>query len=352
MRKTMDRPAKVPPSPAVGKASTKRIASAVPKNRHEWLYILDREYPSPALISGMSDHHVFAGLKYCAHSLDRFKSITKQKSCWIWALLAKAPESGTMDYAKFGCIRDLGHKAGQFGLRLRSGADQAGQNGQEEEEEGEVEMWEAEGEDGPEDGEVNDGETATEPPENTASAIAVAQEDGDAQGTTNADSEAEMSISSSEEEEGEGREDTTAAPAPAPTLSSTNDTPLESTDDEPTTLEDARARLLAQLGDRLVQTPTPPTPSTTHGKTRQPFVSRAHAERHRQSSRSGPMHQDTPSIAVKSKDDGEVEMEEIDADIDIPDLNTRVTIDMVLTVVAECYGQRDLLRFRDVWYRL
>jgi hypothetical protein len=31
------------------------------------------------------------------------------------------------------------------------------------------------------------------------------------------------------------------------------------------------------------------------------------------------------------------------------DLNTRVTIDMILTVVGECYGQRDLLRFRETW---
>jgi hypothetical protein len=30
-------------------------------------------------------------------------------------------------------------------------------------------------------------------------------------------------------------------------------------------------------------------------------------------------------------------------------LNTRVTVDMILTVVGDRYGQRDLLRFREVW---
>jgi hypothetical protein len=36
-------------------------------------------------------------------------------------------------------------------------------------------------------------------------------------------------------------------------------------------------------------------------------------------------------------------------DVEIPDLNSKVTCDMILTVVAERYGQKDLLRFRDSW---
>ena len=31
------------------------------------------------------------------------------------------------------------------------------------------------------------------------------------------------------------------------------------------------------------------------------------------------------------------------------DWNTKVAIDMILTVVAECYGQKDLLEFRAAW---
>jgi hypothetical protein len=32
-----------------------------------------------------------------------------------------------------------------------------------------------------------------------------------------------------------------------------------------------------------------------------------------------------------------------------PNSNTRVTIDMIITIVGELYGQRDLLEFRDSW---
>jgi hypothetical protein len=31
------------------------------------------------------------------------------------------------------------------------------------------------------------------------------------------------------------------------------------------------------------------------------------------------------------------------------DINTKVTIDMILTIVAECFGQRDLLKYRGRW---
>jgi hypothetical protein len=333
MRKTMDRPAKAPPSPSTKKPNTKRIASAVPKNRHAWLYVLDREYPTPTLVSGMTEEDVLAGLKYSAHSLDRFESITKQKSCWIWALLAKAPEAGTMDYLKIGCIRDLGHKAGQFGLRLRSAAEKPAEKSREDDED-DVEMRPPEEEDDVEEGEVDEGEEAYEPPENTTPVVTEAQANGEAQRDVPADSEAEMSISS--EEEGEERQNLVPAPAQTPTLSRTNDTPHNSTKNEPASLEDARARLLAQLGDRLVQAPT----TTAHDSPRQHFTSRAEAERYRDNDGS------VPTTAMPAKE------EAVAAEIDIPDLNTRVTIDMVLTVVAECYGQRDLLRFREIWEAL
>lgn len=122
--------------------ASKDIATEIPKDRHSWLYSLDREYPSPALASRMNEQDVFHGLKYCAQSLDRFRSITKQKSCWIWTLLAKSSEVGLLDYVRVGNIRDLGHKAGQLGMRLRNGMDRDSDSDSEIEE---VEDWEADG---------------------------------------------------------------------------------------------------------------------------------------------------------------------------------------------------------------
>jgi hypothetical protein len=354
MRQAMHLPAK-PPSRKGNRPSAKRVASAVPANRHEWLYILDREYPSPSLVAGMKERDVFNGLKYCAHSLDRFKSITKQKSCWIWSLLAKTPEYGTMDHFKIGTIRDLGHKAGQFGMRLRNGEQLTqpappGQKTQEQGDEGDdVEMWEADDEGVAEDGQLEDGElegleeVAVNTEDTTAGAEQPSERSKDLERAKDSDaaedgeisSDAEMSMSDGEEE-GEEREDPAHAAKAGPPV-----------DDEPTTLEDARARLLAQLGDRLVQAP-PPAPA---------FRSRAEAEHHRlsrsYSSQLGvkDTHPETNGTrngqgAAKKESNIDTDM---DADVDIPDLNTRVTIDMILTVVAECYGQRDLLRFRDIW---
>jgi hypothetical protein len=361
------------------------MASEIPKGRHGWLYSLDREYPTTSLVYNMREADVFMGLKYCAHSLDRFTTITKQKSCWIWALLAKAPESGTMDYEKVGCIRDLGHKAGQFGMRLRNGLGNKTESDQDEEEDesaweeydtGTPEDWETWEEDETgvaEYGEAVEGGKASETPESKR----VVQSYNEA----DADSDAEMSISSDEGEIQEdtpsgqpksetaragliaqcGNEDHSGPPQDSSKLSQNAVKDKETaSDDGPTTLAEARARLLAQLGDRLVHPDSeavPQNPSSTElraseerKKRKSTFSSRAEAERHRiglaDSVSNG------QAIAEETAPKEEVDTTAIGAaepTPDMPDLNSKVTIDMILTVVAECYGQRDLLRFRDTW---
>lgn len=112
-------------------------------------------------------------------------------------------------------------------------------------------------------------------------------------------------------------------------------------------LEKARARLLAQLGDRLVQPAVPSSDSPASF----PLLSRAEAERQRQeirnhkpqtehvarasASTSGPVYTKRPGLDSTPLTESELE--------------TKAAIDMILTVVAECYGQRDLLQFRGAW---
>ena len=64
--------------------------------------------------------------------------------------------------------------------------------------------------------------------------------------------------------------------------------------------------------------------------------------------------QDDKDADGQSDETEDVDFEEASVspaiDVEIPDLNSRVTVDMILTVVAECYGQKDLLRFRDGWF--
>jgi hypothetical protein len=376
-----------PPSPAQPsrpkKDTEERVITRIPWSRHEWLHVLDREYPTPALLSGFDEQNVFRGLKYCAHSLDRFESITRQKGCWIWALLAKAPEVGVLDYMKAGSIRDLGHKAGQFSTRLRSGTARRPHSDEESEEEGE---WEAEG-DGIEE-EVSEHSSAAESSEARASEkedLSMALNGHTSKEHVSEESEADMSMSEDE------------APRKA----------------EPKTLEEARERLLAQLGDRLVQ---PATSSITQdsgmektekidgvipeaeegeikdqegaAQSKKVFNSRHEAEIYRQQLREkeqekaqekaqeqaqehvhgkGQEHvqaktqnqanKHEPDIATQQEDQLQREAANTSTstsdvepkELKIPDLNTRVTIDMILTVVAERYGQRDLLRFRELW---
>jgi hypothetical protein len=369
----------------------KNTATKIPKDRHSWLYVLDREYPAPALVSQMSEQDVFRGLKYCAQSLDRFRSITKQKSCWIWALLAKSPEVGTLDYVRVGNIRDLGHKAGQLGMRLRNGMDQDSDSDYESEE---VEKWEPDG-DGIEENDDEDsssGERINDDEHQTAEPVAKEKEVAqvpNVEKRSDADSGAEMSISEDEK---------------------------ETQEDAQVTLEEAKARLLAQLGDRLVQPraeSTPRAPANDRGRAlaparngrrrntsslssrsaspprtkrhrhngkvchdplcsksgpqrkanqkavarqdaqnesytpnKRPFPSRAEAELQRQQLRERELEAE-----LEAQEESKEEKVENIPEVDIPDLNSKVTIDMILTIVAECYGQKDLLRFRDNWTR-
>jgi hypothetical protein len=98
-----------------------------------------------------------------------------------------------------------------------------------------------------------------------------------------------------------------------------------------TDLEQARARLLTQLGDRLVHTELPALQSPSYTADRQ-----------------------SESGKLENGDDqkgsgGEHGREGEDLAGCGIDLNTRVTIDMVLTIVAEYFGQRDLLKYRQRW---
>ncbi|KAF2709776.1 hypothetical protein K504DRAFT_467716 [Pleomassaria siparia CBS 279.74] len=440
-----------------------------PKNRLEWRYTLNRDYPTPAKAWQLDEHDVCRGLKYCAYDMDRSDSISKQNSCWIWTLLAKAGELDTMLSEKVSPIRDLALKAGQLGIRIRGAAIQdVGADYDDED----AEDWhvddvepEYEGSEHSSDEDAGILEGNTELPvvdiiqaeadvalpnmEVTPSRQHNKLPDPDPKDEDDADSGADMSMS----EEGEVQDD--AEP-------------------EPATLEEARARLLAQLGDRLVQpqadtdlqaqkvgkdraqesarnggpqsrqsrsslSPSPPraarhrhngkichNPScaleerrrVSHKKAglraaqssasrhdkyslprERPFGSRAEAEAQRQAMReedlvqaqlrkyvessktAAPLEQAmhvttkftnenlAPSEKVlsscsevegypkqqlerlQSKQGQKATSQEDVAmtEVDIPDLNTRVTIDMILTVAIECYGQRDLLKYRDSW---
>lgn len=258
---------------ALVKADPEKYANVrAPYYKSDWRYAFDNKYPTPALVAQLDDKGLYRALEYVSEVLIIGDTISKQKSCWIWTLLALVGDSGTLDYYKVGRIRELGHKAGQLSIRLRSGERR---DAHRVEEEDDAEQWEVEGEgndeedphgemelgeepevhdtplapteqrQGVEDGEVDVDEEDYEPPVDIDSqfdgAVERRTQEGPAQ-TTNKDHEADLSSS---EDEGEIKDDD-----------------AEEKEDTPADLEAARARLLAQLGDNLV-TDSIPDPEIT-----------------------------------------------------------------------------------------
>ncbi|KAF3050704.1 hypothetical protein E8E11_002455 [Didymella keratinophila] len=328
-------------------ADSKRSSSTKPpSNRHEWLYVIDREYPTLSQIHQLDETSVRRGLEYCAHALDRFETISSQKSCWIWTLLALSGDVGTMDSQKMSHIRDLGTKAGGMSVDLRSRFAQQDEAPQGDSRHIDSVSLEQDNETGAarhgycaDVGEPQTGYVQSRVTEHLHSAATETHYD-----------DFNLVNSGTSELSTTGQERATA----------------EKRDD---TLERARARLLAQLGDNLVQTGIPTSDHDTgDNRPHRPaqhdlglddsdaevkvraIPSRAEAERQRQlmraqSSVTASLETPLPVIELSATAQS---VESVD-NSDKFDLNTRVTIDMILTVVAECYGQRDLLTFRKPW---
>ncbi|KAF2109714.1 hypothetical protein BDV96DRAFT_651685 [Lophiotrema nucula] len=322
----------------------------VPYSMRDWHNTLDRVYPTPAVICRLHRSNILNGIDVCAMSLDRFGVVSKQRSCWIWTLLAKIEEVGVMDYTEVGRVRDLGHKAGQFSVRLRNG----GVPLQDSEDEGadeEFEGWEADGYDNESEasvyseeqigsGEKEKGRSMEEKGRSMEEKGRSMEEKGRSMEEKGRSME-EKGRSMEEEEDESTTQDKSDAPAldkdkvksnlKAKDDSNTNGEAVtkvarsqsgsemsmsedgEIGDDEPCgNIDVARARLMAQLDDRLV----PPSSSE--------------------------------SSSNRKKEQAELPEPEITATADLA-WNTMVTIDMIITVVGECYGQKDLLRFRNSW---
>lgn len=330
-----------------------------PSNRHEWLYKLDREYPTPAQISQLDENNIRRGLEYCSHAMDRFDTISGQKSCWIWTLLALSSDIGTLDSRGMSHIRDLGNKAGQYSIELHQGPKHrtpASRNNL------------ADAESKP--GDLEDDTEAEQSASYYASENNWSPEMGSVQDKANEHKDAStdntFNMNASETQDDIQLQETLSQVSKisddieGSTYTNTDDSALES----------ARARLLAQLGDNLVQTGIPSAAhnarstrsdrsellgqgsvDSQHETKARPMRSRVEAERQRQMMRvqksaTEMSREAQPPYSESSSAVYPVSEEHSTCPVDV---NTRVTIDMILTVVAERYGQRDLLRYRKPW---
>jgi hypothetical protein len=291
------------------------LAYALRKGR-AWSEIVDRDFPTLELIRQLNDSTVYSGLTCCAENIDGAASISPQMSCWMWTLLASVGDVGTLDNWKISRIRDLGQKVGLLAMGLRSGSSQYQRSSEAI---------------GVEDGKSTRVDTGCNPKGNACEEI-MGRDSGHVQDHNEIRQNDGVDGPEAPVNPIGVLDNGSCSPANPATefVESEADTPV-SVDESPaqqgaeaSDLEQARARLLTQLGDRLVQAQLP-SPETS------PKLDAL---------RDGMDDQGSDEAYSKNRDNPASY---------VADLNTRVSIDTVLTIVAEYFGQKDLLEYRQRW---
>lgn len=269
-----------------------------------WSVRLRTSDPMPAQVASMDKDGVLRVVRVLlgGRFLRRGYDLNERTSRWLWALLARLPERGELNHAEIGWVRDLGRRAV---LMMQSLADMARLRDALEEEGMDLGVHDAVDESSDDedvmremevdekDGEASAPDRSTGPTpksaESDAKGLAEAEkpsdagevEDGEVNGDDGGQSSEPMDVSEDDEvDEGEVSEQ----PVPAEML------------------EEARARLLAQLDSASAEVP----------------------------------------VDIAGADDEERTSGQLRAR-----MNMRATLNMILTVAGEYYGQRDLLEFRD-----
>lgn len=279
LRKLLNRPT---PPDSKTQLGSKRPTEAAPFGRHSntvkvWSNTLRYEDPHPLQVALMSKDSVLRvicvmlGGKF----LRRGEPLSERISQWLWALLARLPDQGELNYSEIGWIRDLGRRAVLLSrslAELTALREECAENGlgvndsvdQRSDDEDQDEAEEDEGE-----------HSTLQPYPAPDNEDAVKATDGDVDSNTMTNKETTRDVES-DADEGEVSEDDTESAA---------------------LVAAAKQRLLDQLQS----------------------VAEAEEEQQR--------------AAAEQKERLQ--------------MNTLATLCMVLTVAGECYGQRDLLEFRE-----
>lgn len=284
---------KTPPANAAKRIPSSQATHAAPFGPGStaikiWPPLLRNTDPTPLQVSLMSKDTVIRILRIMLGGkfLRRGFPLPERTSRWIWALLARLPERGELNYSEIGWVRDLGRRAVLLGRSLSEMAAL-----RDELAEGGLGVNDAVDSSSSDDEVVADepasqGEVGT-PDTEALDTIAGQPEKGVVEETVKAKARGEeedvaMDLES-DSDEGEIREDDEEKPA----------------DDKDNSLEAAKLAFLARLEGQ-------------------------------------------------ASDDGEDEEEErLRAARERSRMNMRATLNMILTVAGEFYGQRDLLEFRE-----
>ncbi|KAF2965579.1 hypothetical protein GQX73_g7979 [Xylaria multiplex] len=307
--------------------------------------------PLPAQIASMHKDSVFRLLRILltCKFLRKRTQLRERTSRWVWALLARLPDRGELDYMEVGWIRELGKRAVLLMVSLaelevlREHYDIAGSSpGDQDEYEVGADVDDCFDDDLSQDLPMNIADAPT--PEDTAEYAeynlnpnASSTRDHSSTNpnhtandapthTHNSDdaSDVEMQLDS-DMEDGEVADE----PPPPPRSDSVAD------------IETAKAQLLARLDDDTIEDgevegndisastiPVTEFASTARSTTPEEAAAQTRGE----------------SMVGESEEDAD---DERYRELDRAKINERATLNMILTVAGEFYGQRDLLEFRD-----
>lgn len=276
---SVDALTRLPPSLVLEAGPLGRGSTTIPL----WSKLLRATDPHPVQIHILTKDSILSILRVMLGGklLQNGYNIEERTSRWLWALLARLPERGELDYAEIGCLRDLGKRAVLLGRSLvemaalrdeldegQLGVHENLDNNSDEEEEGDVQQRppQTKGRTAPDlENAAQEYPTPQKPPRGERPESE--HEDGE---VSEEDEDVAMDIGSNSSDEEEGQIDET--------------------------MDDVKARLLAQLD--------------------------ADAEQEDQ-----PSPEEAAKLRLR--------------------MNMRLTLNMILTVVGEFYGQRDLLEFRE-----
>ncbi|KAL8658192.1 MAG: hypothetical protein Q9226_001190 [Calogaya cf. arnoldii] len=316
-------------SPPLAPESTTVVASKLIKGASSriWRMTILYTQPTPALLSQLNQDTIIAGIAALEKQI-AWKTLEKESylGAWAWGLLARCREVGMMGSEEVGVIRDLGKKARAMVRLLAAGLGGAqGTQNEENEEEGEgfEESAVNEGRDDREEdvhgkgknevNAVNQVKSMDSVPNEQDQATESFQPTGPAHGIPN-------NIAADPSESG-------------PFISVKKDHQLPSVEGKE--IAEAQKRLLATLHETIPSPPQDP-----------PNISNDNLS---SSPRRG-LHQANDRASMLIPQASSTPMNETHALDPVPHtMRIAATLDMIITIVGEAYGQRDLLEGRMVW---
>ncbi|KAJ9665924.1 hypothetical protein H2201_004048 [Coniosporium apollinis] len=352
-----------PPASAIAALAPTQFISLPQGNNaafREWRSSLESSPPSPVQLAAMDSRTVFRALALLTSVLRRDRNISARVSAWAWGLLTRLPELGTLGSEEVGVVRELGKRAVwvRCGFVSREIA----------------ELTEGFG------GEVDEDYVERRPRHEVERERMEAERDVEESG----DPSPSKSLTETEEEEASRRNSSSSLPDPLPEVVDMSIADAIGLNDPSITPSHRATR--QRIVDILEGLAGPPPIVATLGdviKIYHPTVGeiiipkkRSLAEmmrdlKDRRAARlkEGAENEDegsaeaSPSQGEAEGETGDVEdMEEAveaaepeegeigdEEEQEVPDANTEATLDMIITIAGELYGQKDLLEFRDVW---